>query len=372
MGAGPAGLSAAAMLERSGVPTLVLERDSVAASWRRRYDRLHLHTHRLLSCLPGYRLSPARGPWISRDGVVEYLEGYARHHGLTVRTGVEVSRVDRADGGWRIDTSVGHLEAPFVVVATGYEHSPHLPAWPGLDGFQGDLIHGSEYRNAEPYRGRKVLVVGSGNTGAEIAVDLHENHTARTWISVRTPPHVFLRDVNGFPSQVASLFLHRLPPAVGDRVASVMQRTTVGDLTRYGMPRPERGVLSDVRARDTVPILDVGLIGLLKQGLVEVVPAVEGFDGPRVLLAGGATVEPDAVIAATGYRCGLDSLVGHLGLLGADGKPPTAPGEDDPDAPGLHFAGYTNPLSGRLWAMQFDSRRIARSVAAAGPERAAA
>jgi putative flavoprotein involved in K+ transport len=372
VGAGPAGLSAAAMLQRAGVPTLVLERDSVAASWRRRYDRLHLHTHRLLSCLPGYRLSPARGPWVSRDGVVEYLEGYARHHGLTVRTGVEVRRLDRADGGWRIDTSVGELESPFVVVATGYEHSPYLPPWPGLDGFEGDLIHGSEYRNAEPYRGREVLVVGTGNTGAEIAVDLHENHAGRIWMSVRTAPHVFRRDVNGFPSQVGSLFFHRLPPVMGDRVASVMQRTTVGDLTRYGMPRPERGVLSDFRARDTVPILDVGLVDLLKNGLVEVVPAVVGLEGPRVLLAEGRTVEPDAVIAATGYRCGLDSLVGHLGVLGADGKPRTPPGQENPAAPGLHFAGYTNPLSGRLWAMQFDSRRIARAVAAAGRQRAAA
>jgi putative flavoprotein involved in K+ transport len=364
VGAGPAGLSAAAMLQRAGVPTLVLERDTVGASWRRRYDRLHLHTHRLLSSLPGYRMAAARGPWISRDGVVEYLEGYARHHDLTVRIGVEVRRLDRADGRWRLETSVGDLEAPVVVVATGYEHSPHLPAWPGLDGFEGELIHGSEYRNAGPYRGREVLVVGTGNTGAEIAVDLHENEARRIWISVRTPPHVFRRDVNGFPSQIASLFLHRLPPAVGDRVASVMQRATVGDLTRFGMPRPERGVLTDFHARDTVPILDVGLIRLLKKGQVEVVPAVQGFDGPRALLAGGHVLEPDAVIAATGYRCGLHSLVGHLGVLDAHGKPRTAPGEEDPAAPGLHFVGYTNPLSGRLWAMQFDSRRIARAVAA--------
>jgi putative flavoprotein involved in K+ transport len=372
VGAGPAGLSAAAMLERAGVPALVLERDSVAASWRRRYDRLHLHTHRLLSNLPGYRLSASRGPWISRDGVVEYLEGYARHHGLTIRTGVEVRRLDRADGHWRLDTSVGDLEARFVIVATGYEHSPHVPPWPGMDGFQGELIHGSEYRNADPYRGRDVLVVGTGNTGAEIAVDLYENDAKRIWISVRTPPHVFRRDVNGFPSQVASLLLHRLPPAVGDRVAAVMQRATVGDLTRFGMPRPERGVLSDFRVRDTVPILDVGLIRLLKKELVEVVPAVDGFDGPRVLLAGRRTVEPDAVIAATGYRCGLDSMVGHLGVLGPGGKPRTPPGEEDPAAPSLYFAGYTNPLSGRLWAMQFDSRRIARAVTGARRQEVAA
>jgi putative flavoprotein involved in K+ transport len=365
VGAGPAGLAAAAMLEGSGVRTLVLERESVASSWRRRYDRLHLHTHRLFSGLPGYRLSASRGPWIPRDGVVEYLQGYARHHQLEVRTGVEVRRIDRADGGWLVATAGDDLETPFVVVATGYEHSPYLPPWPGLDSFEGELIHGSEYRNAEPYRGRSVLVVGTGNTGAEVVVDLDEHEAERIWISVRTPPHFFRRDVNGFPSQVGSLLLHRLPAAIGDRVAAAMQRTTIGDLSRFGMPRPERGVLSDFRARDVVPILDVGLIRLLKKGLVEVVPAVEGFDGPRALLAGGRTLEPEVVIAATGYRCGLEALVEHLGVLGENGKPRYSGGEQDPAAPGLHFIGYLNPLSGRIRSMGFEARRIARAVTAA-------
>src|SRR3954468_23146306 len=172
IGAGPAGLSAAAMLSERGVEPLVLERDSIASSWRRRYDRLHLHTWRLFSGLPGYRPSRERGPWISRDGVVEYLEGYARHHGVQVRTGVEVLRVERADGGWRVVTAAESLEAPVLVVATGYEHTPWLPPWPGLDSYEGELIHGSQYRNAEAYAGRDVLVVGTGNTGAEVVVDL--------------------------------------------------------------------------------------------------------------------------------------------------------------------------------------------------------
>src|SRR3954469_26074844 len=156
IGAGAAGLSAAAMLAERGVRPLVLERDSIASSWRGRYERLHLHTWRHFSNLPGYRLSPARGPWVSRDGVVGYLEGYARHHGVDVRTGVDVQRVERAGGGWRVVTADETLEAPFVVVATGYEHTPLMPKWPGRDSFEGELIHGGEYRNAAPYEGRDV------------------------------------------------------------------------------------------------------------------------------------------------------------------------------------------------------------------------
>jgi hypothetical protein len=362
IGAGAAGLSAAAMLAERGVPALVLERDSIGSSWRRRYDRLHLHTYRLFSGLPGYRLSSTRGPWVSRDGVVDYLEGYASHHGVEVRTGVEVGRVERAAEGWRVTTAGEALEAPFVVVATGYEHTPLLPSWPGLDSFEGDLIHGSEYRNAAPYAGRDVLVVGTGNTGAEVVVDLDEGGAGELMLSVRTPPQIFLRDANGIPSQVGSMMLHRLPPVLGDPLSRLMQRATVGDLTPYGMPRPERGVLSDFRERDQVPILDVGLIGLLKQGRVAVVPAVEGFEGPSVLLRGGRRVEPDAVIAATGYRKGLEPLVGHLGVLDESGTPRHSGGEEDPSAPGLHFIGYINPLSGRLWSIRSESRRIAEAV----------
>ena len=135
------------------------------------------------------------------------------------------------------------------------------------------------------------------------------------------------------------------------------------DLTRYGMPRPERGLLSDFRARDAVPILDVGLIRLLKEGRVTVVPAVEGFDGPKVLLRGGRSVEPDAVIAATGYRRGFEPLVGHLGVLDESGAPRKLAGTESPRLRASHFIGHLNPLSGRLWSITLshaDRRRPCR------------
>jgi putative flavoprotein involved in K+ transport len=301
---------------------------------------------------------------VARDGVVEYLEGYAHHHRVDVRAGVEVRAVERADsGGWRVVTAGETLEAPAVVVATGYEHTPILPSWPGSDSFEGDLLHGSEYRNAEPYAGRDVLVVGTGNTGAEIAVDLAESGAGELMLSVRTPPHIMHRAANGIPAQLGGMLISRLPVVVGDPLASAMQRATVGDLTRYGMPRPERGLLSDFLARDRAPILDVGLISLLKTGRIKVVEAVEGFEGPKVLLRGGGSVEPDAVIACTGYRKALEPLVGHLGVLDESGSPVSRGGEEHPSAPGLHFIGYINPLSGRLWSIRSESQRIAETVA---------
>src|SRR5439155_419861 len=238
------------------------------------------------------------------DGVIRYLERYQRHHGLDVRTGVEVQELQRADDGWRLVTSKGDLTARVVVVATGFNREPFVPGWPGMEGFTGTLLHSATYRNPEPFRGQDVLVVGTGNSGAEIAVDLVEGGARDVMISVRTAPNVLRRDLAGFPSQVVGLMIRRLPVPVVDKLAGIVQRLTVGDLTRYGMPAPAAGLYTRVR-NDSIPILDVGLIPLLKKGRVRVVPAVEGFDGRRVLLAGGRSVEPGAVTASTGFHRGL-------------------------------------------------------------------
>jgi putative flavoprotein involved in K+ transport len=362
VGAGPAGLAAAATLREEGVEAIVLERDSVGSSWRKHYDRLHLHTVRWLSDLPGLPIDRREGRWVSRDGVVRYLERYARHHALNVRTNIEVQELTRANGeGWRLRTSDGELEADLVVVATGFNHSPLVPGVPGRETFTGEQVHSAEYRNPGPYRGKDVLVVGTGNSGAEIAVDLVEGGARRVGISVRTPPNILRRDVGGLPAQVVGVLLRPLPVRVVDRFAAIMQRVTVGDLTRYGMPAAREGMYTRVN-KDSVPILDVGLIGLLKKRRVKVFPAVDRLDGPDVVLAGGGRIRPDAVIWATGFQRGLEPLVGHLGLVAPTGRPAVQGAETHPNAPGLHFIGYSNPLSGNLREIALDAKRIARAV----------
>src|SRR3954454_14632325 len=157
VGGGPAGLAVAASLGRRGVPALVLERsDAVGASWRRHYERLHLHTTRRLSGLPGLPMPRSYGRWFARQEVVRFLDLYAAHHRLRVRTGVEVTRIERGDdGGWAVRTAGGEtFTAPQVVVATGYNHTPVPPAWPGVEGFPGEVLHASAYRAPAAYRGR--------------------------------------------------------------------------------------------------------------------------------------------------------------------------------------------------------------------------
>ena len=369
IGAGPAGLAAAACLPREGVEALVVERDSVGSSWRRHYDRLHLHTVRWLSGLPGLPIDRREGRWVSRDGVVRYLERYARYHRLNIRTGVEVRRLLRDGEDWRVKTNEDDIVGRSLVVATGFDREPFLPDWPGRETFAGELLHSAAYRNPSAYRGKSVLVVGTGNSGAEIAVDLAEGGAREVMISVRTPPNILRRDVGGFPSQVVGVLTRRLPVPVVDRVAAVVQRLTIGDLGRYGMPAPASGLYTRVN-RDSIPILDVGLVRLLKERQVRVVPAVEGFDGAGVRLAGGKMIRPDAVIAATGFRRGLEELVGEHGLVAAKGRPVAHGDRADPNAPNVYFIGFTNPLSGNLREIGIDARRMARAVARATGSRA--
>lgn len=366
IGGGPGGLAAAAALRAQGQRAVVLEKSAdVGASWRRHYDRLHLHTTRRWSALPGLPMPRRFGRWVSRDNVVRYLEKYAEHHELEVVTGVEVSRVDRApDGtGWRLTATGGReLTGRAVVVATGFNHTPRIPDWSGRDTFTGELVHAADYRDPAPYAGRDVLVVGVGNTGAEIAVDLVEGGASRVRLAVRTVPHILRRSTAGWPAQGTGILVRRLPVALVDRAGGLLTRVSMPDLAEQGLPRPDTGLYSRVKD-GAIPVQDVGLIDAVKGGQVVPVAAVESFDEDAVVLADGTRITPDAVIAATGYLRSLEGLVGHLGVLDARGRPVVHGGRTPKQAPGLYFTGFTNPISGMLRELALDAEKIAKKLA---------
>lgn len=377
VGAGAAGLSAAAMLKRRGIDALVLERSGeVASSWRGRYDSLRLNTPRLNSTLAGYRMPRRYGRWPARDDVVEYLEHYAGREGLRIRFEAELRRVERTalestDGAprWLLDTSIGELATRFAVIATGHDAEPKLPGWPGAEDFPGELIHSADYRNAEPFRGKDVLVVSAGNTGSEIAYELCTDGGCRVWTAMRTPPNVARREwPPGVPLNYPTVVLDLLPDAVLDQAGYLTQWLIYGNLAEYGIPRAPQGIQTTTKKRHVSALVDAGFIRALKDGKLELVAALERFDGPEAVLADGARLRPDAVIAATGYERNLPRLLGHLGLLDEHGFP-TFEGESlraprqHPNAPGLFFNGYYTTASGQLRFMRIDGRRIARTIA---------
>lgn len=363
IGAGPAGVAAAVALKDRGLRPLVIDQaDHVASAWRRRYDRLRLNTCRPFSHLPGRRFPKGTPMFASRDQLVDHLDRHVREDGIDLQLGTSVRRVDRSGGHWTLDTSAGEVTSPQVVVATGYEQEPILPDWPGREAFSGELLHSGAYRNAQPFAGKRVLVVGPGCSGMEIAHDLAEGAAGKVWLSARTPPNIVLRaGPGGLPGDMIAVALLHLPPRFGDAFARFGRKRDLGDLTEHGLPVPDEGIMTRLRRTGQAPaIVDMEVIESIKSHRIEVVKGVESLDETGVQLAGGSRVEPDAVICATGYTRLLEPLVGHLGVLDERGMPRTL--AERPAAPGLRFVGYV-PRPGGLGYMGKEGRRAAKAIA---------
>ncbi len=359
LGAGPSGLAVGACLRKAGVAFELLERGpSVGTAWRNHYDRLHLHTARAFSALP-HRPFPAGAPqFVPRLQVVQYLEDYAREFQLTPVVGADVTRVARGTD-WTVTLRDGRTFASKnVVIATGYNRVPFRPTWPGT--FDGLLLHSSEYRNGAPFAGQRVLVVGIGNTGGEIALDLLE-HGAVPTLAVRSPVVVIPREVLGQPSQATAIRMGRLPIRARDWIGRVISRVTFGDLSRYGLGRPSIGPATMV-SRGRIPLIDIGTIGAIKSGAITVTPGLERFDGDAVVFTDGSRRPFDAIVLATGYRPGLhDFLECAPSVTNAAGYP--SHWNATAKVPGLYFLGFVNPATGFLREIALEAPRIAAHIA---------
>jgi len=362
VGGGASGLSVAAALERRGIQAVVLEQDrEIGGTWARRYDRLRLHTVRGFSGLAHFPI-PSRYPtYLSRDDFVAYLREYTRHLQLRVVTGTTVRKIRSRPGppaGWTVETTRERWDSRVVVIATGQYRQPMVPQWPGRDEYLGWLTHSATYTNATPYVGERVLVVGVGNSGAEIATDLSDNGAAHVAVSVRTPPPVVPRDPFGMPVQRTSILLSALPAAISNRLGWATARLALGDLTRYGMPKGDFAPYTTKR----VPLIDVGFVDALKRRRVTIRPAVERLMQTGAVFADGTSEAFDGIIAATGFSTGLETIIDIPGALDDAGEPRGASGE--PTAhPGLYFVGFTHSLRGHLFEANRASRRLARNVA---------
>jgi cation diffusion facilitator CzcD-associated flavoprotein CzcO len=298
----------------------------------------------------------------TRDEFAAYLEDCAVRHRVDVRLGTRVDRIDRDDGAWIVHTSAGALAGENVIVATGYAREPFVPPWTGRERYPGALLHSDTYRAPEGFRGRDVLVVGAGSSGMEIAYDLADAGAGRVRLAVRTPPNIVLRSVLGLPGDPIALALLRVPARVADAQLALMRRLVIGDLADEGLPMPSEGPFARVRREGVAPaVVDGEVVEAVRAGRIEVVPGVERLDGGGAALADGRRVEPEAIIAATGFRCGLEPLVGHLGVLDDRGVPKVVGGAEA--VPGLRFVGFT-ALPGMLVRAGAEAARAARGILA--------
>lgn len=368
VGAGPAGLAVGAALRRAGVPFVLLERGRrVGESWHGHYDRLQLHTPKRHSALPFRAYPPAYPRYPSRRQVLAYLDEYARAFTLRPEFGCEVRRCARgADGRWDVATDAGPdgrvYRARRVVVAAGLSRVPHVPRWPGQETFPGPVLHSRGYRTGAAFRGRRVLVVGFGNSGAEIALDLVE-HGARSTLAVRGPVHVVPREFLGVPIAAWALACRPLPPRLADAVTAPALRLAVGSLAAAGLAERGGGPFAQFAAGGRTPVIDVGTLARLRRGEIAVRPGVAAFDGSDVRFADGTREPFDAVVLATGFTTGLAALLpDHAAVLDPHGRP-RAHGREAA-VPGLYFCGYHAVATGLLREIGLEARAVGRDIAA--------
>lgn len=360
VGAGPAGLAAAACLKAEGVEPLILDRaDRVASSWRRHYDCLHLHTARGRSTLPGLSYPKGVAKYPSREDVIAYLEAYATHHGLSPRLGCAVERVEKTETGWRVTHAGGTDTADVVVMATSVNGTPRQPDWPGP--FDGPILHSSAYRNPAPFLGQRVLVVGFGNSGGDIALDL-ARAGVDVALSVRGPVNILPKQLFGIPITSFGLMTRALGYRVADALTAPVLRLVIGRPEDYGLRSMSKGPAALVHEDGRIPLIDVGTLGAIKAGRIAVRPGIERLEGPEVRFADGSAAPFDAIVAAIGYRVDLRPLLGpDCTALDGTGRP-LASGAPTPE-PGLYFCSYRVSPDGQLHATAREAKAIAQHAA---------
>jgi len=296
----------------------------------------------------------------SRAQVIEYLENYTKRFDLQPRFEQRVQSVQAVEGGWEVRTQDARYAAKHVVVATGNTRVPNLPTWPGQENFGGRILHSAQYHDAAPFVGQRVLVVGFGNSGGEIALDLAE-HGVDVTMSVRGPVNIMPRDLFGVPILAIGILQSKLAPRVVDAINRPILRARTGDLTRYGLRMQPFGVIEQIRSQHKIPLIDVGTIGMIKQGKIRVRSGITQFTPSSVAFADSQQEKFDAVICATGYRPRVnDFLQSCEAAFDAQGTP-LASGRET--LPGLYFCGFFVSPNGMLREIAQEAKRIAADIA---------
>ena len=362
IGAGPAGLATAAALRSKGLSAAILEKsDAVGAVWRRHYDRLHLHTDRARSALPGLPIPKAYGRYPARARVVEYLEAYTAKFGLEPVFDAPVWAVRREGRVWRAEAGENSRTAPIIVVATGWADYPHSPTWPGMEEFSGAVLHSSRYRNPAPFAGKSVLVVGYGNSGAEIALDLAEAGVDVV-LSVRSPVNIVPRELFGVPILAFPAAEQWLPPRAADALNAPLIRFVIGSIEKLGLKRSPKGPLQSIAEDGRVPLIEVGTLEAIRDGRIKLRGDIASFARESVAFRQSPAERFDAIILATGFRPDLRALLPEAqGVLSATGAPLVS-GRATAE-PGLFFCGAIPSALGQLRQIGFEATRIADAAA---------
>ena len=356
VGGGPAGLATSQQLRQHGVPHRVLERgDAVGYTWANLYDSLTLHTGKHMSSLPDMPFPRSAPLFVSRREFLDYLRRYAESFELPIDTRRTVERIVRTDGAWTVSTSRGDIAASVVVVATGIVANPTTPHFPGQERFVGRIAHSVAYRRPDGYAGRRVLVVGVGNSGAEIGSE-SARAGGRVTVAVRSGANVVPLTLAGLPIQYVSYWLRKLPRRVQEGAVALVRLLTELRRGKPVLPRPAYSPL------DAIPVIGFHLVDAIAQGLIDVRVGVAELTVDGARFTDGAAAPFDDIILATGFAAALGPL-GALVQLDAKGFARRRDRVVSLDQSDLFFVGHNYDATGGLYNISRDARLAARLIA---------
>jgi cation diffusion facilitator CzcD-associated flavoprotein CzcO len=369
IGAGAAGLAAARHLDAASIPFEVLERErDVGGIWDASlpqspvYHSAHLISSKPLTQFPDFPMPREYPDYPDHARALEYLRGYARWFGLyhQIRFGQTVERAERMEGaGWEVTLASGEARSyARLIVAAGIHRVPIMPRVPG--GFDGEVMHSCGYKSAELFRGKRVLVVGAGNSGCDIAVDASE-HATRTFLSVRRGYHFIPKYAFGRPiDQVGEVSLRlRLPLSVRRALNELVLRAVVGRPEEYGLPRPDHRLL------ESHPIVNSRVLPAIRRGNLRPKPDVIELKGHEVVFKDGSSEPIDLIVFATGYQVTFPFLESRH-LNSPDGRPDFYLHVFHPTYDDLFILGMIQPDSGVWPLMDLQGRAVTSYIRAGG------
>ncbi|KAK9207986.1 hypothetical protein WN944_000336 [Citrus x changshan-huyou] len=363
VGAGPSGLAVSACLSQQGLPSLILERsDCLASLWKHRtYDRLKLHLPKQFCELPLFGFPENFPKYPTKRQFIAYIESYASHFKIQpkFKQAVQTALFDHASGFWRVQTQDSEYISKWLVVATGENAEPVFPDVVGLDKFNGHVLHTSKYKSGSEFKNQKVLVIGCGNSGMEVSLDLCR-HNAIPHMVARNSVHVLPREIFGFSTfGIAMALLRWFPLRLVDKILLLMANITLGNTDQLGLRRPKTGPIQLKNITGKTPVLDVGALSQIKSGKIKVVGGVKEITKNGARFTDGQEKEIDAIILATGYKSNVPTWLKECDFFTKDGMPKTPFPNGWKGENGLYTVGFTRR---GLQGTALDADKIAQDI----------